>query len=276
MFSITKGMVTAAALAAMSGALTAQTKPDYVRSVCVKVRDGKQQAYAESLRDVVTKTAQARVDAGIYSAFLIMKSVEPIGQSARCDYRLVSVSPGFPEEPLTRQQVSADLTKSGVVMSYDQMVATRNELSYLVGMEIWRRREIVGQSVVGGYARLNYYKVKAGHTPAEWLELEGAGWKPLAESQAKDTKGSAWSASSLVAPNGTSYPYNGITVDSYPSWAALANAGSPRAAWDQIHPNQEFTAYMDRVNSAVDRVSMELVNYVEILRGKSPSASTNQ
>ena len=156
MFSITKGMVTAAALAAMSGALTAQTKPDYVRSVCVKVRDGKQQAYAEFLRDVVTKTAQARVDAGIYSAFLIMKSVEPIGQSARCDYRLVSVSPGFPEEPLTRQQVSADLTKSGVVMSYDQMVATRNELSYLVGMEIWRRREIVGQSVVGGYARLNY------------------------------------------------------------------------------------------------------------------------
>src|SRR6185437_15970194 len=264
MFSITRGMITAAALAAISGALTAQTKPDYVRSVCVKVRDGKQQAYAGFLRDVVTKTAQVRVDAGIYSAFVIMRSVEPVGQSARCDYRLAYVSPGFPEEPLTRQQVSADLTESGVLMSYDQMVAKRNELSYLVGMEIWRRREIVGESVVGGYARLNYYKVKPGHTSTEWLELEGTGWKPLAESQAKSTKGSAWSASALVAPNGTGYAYNGITVDSYPSWTALANAGSPRAAWDQIHPHQEFTAYIDRVNGAVDRVSMELVKYVEI------------
>jgi hypothetical protein len=234
----------------------------------VKVRDGKGEEFSAYLRDVTTKLARVRLDTGVYSSFLIAQAVAPAGRSAHCDYHIVYGSMGFPAEAAGPEQTAADLKKAGITMTREQVVDRRDELSYLVGVDVWRGQESVGISVKSGYARLNYYKTKPGMSVGEWARMESTGWKLVAEAVAKEKPGMAWWAGVLSMPGGTSLPYNGLTVDSFPTWAALVKGIQTRAVWNQVHPEMDLATYMERHGTIVARPRTDAVKFVEVMRAK--------
>jgi hypothetical protein len=124
-------------LSAEAGARRAARRfqpPSFSRDICVKVRDGKGAEYAAFLRDTTMKLAKVRLDAGMYSSFVIAQAVEPVGRSARCDYHIVYGFVGFPPENPSAEQTASDMKKAGIAMSGEQVAAKRGELSYLVGI----------------------------------------------------------------------------------------------------------------------------------------------
>jgi hypothetical protein len=244
-----------------------QQPPSFSRDICVKVRDGKGAEYAAFLRDTTMKLAKVRLDAGMYASFVIAQAIEPVGRSARCDYHLVYGYTGFPPEGAGAEQTVADMKKAGITMTREQMNAKRDELSYLVGVDIWRGSQSVGTPVKGGYARLNYFKTKPGANLGEWLRMESTGWKPLAEAMAKDS-GTAWFVFGLAMPGGTSLPYNGLTVDAFPSWDALGKGVPPRATWNKVHPEMDYAAYTNQLGNLVERPRVDTVRLVEVMGGK--------
>src|ERR1700676_1398761 len=77
----------------------AQSQPQaYVRDTCLKAAPGKGLETSAYIRDVLTKTAQVRVDEGTAAWYLVLSAVVPAGSEARCDYRLVAGQQGFPPE----------------------------------------------------------------------------------------------------------------------------------------------------------------------------------
>lgn len=256
----------ASALAILTCSIALGQAPNpaaYTRDLCVKVRDGKAAEYTSFLQDVTTKVAKVRMDAGIYSLFVIAQAVIPAGRAARCDYHLVYGSTGFPSEVPSAQQTAADYKKAGIAMTADQVAAKRNDLSYLVSTDIWRSRESVGGAVKGGYVRVNYYKTKPGATVADWIGMESTGWKPLAEAVAKDAPGMGWGVNSLAMPAGTSLAYNAMTVDFFPSWDALGKGIQTRAVWNKVHPNQDMAAYTEKMAAIADRSRVDVLKLVE-------------
>ena len=242
-----------------------QEPPRFSRDFCVKVRDGKGAEYAAFLRDVSVKLAKVRVDAGTMASYTVAQAVAPAGRSARCDYHLVSIYAGFPPEAPSPEQTAADMKKAGIAMSREAMIAKRDELSFLVSMDIWRWQERVGTAGKGGYARLNYYKVKPGATVAEWSRMESTGWKQLAEVLATEMPGTAWRSATLVMPGGTSLPYSGLTVDVFPSWEALGKGIPARATWNKVHPERDMAAYTERMATIVDRPRTDIVKLIEVI-----------
>ena len=240
-----------------------QDQQFYGRDICVKVKEGKAQEYATYLRDVTVKLAKIRVDAGAIASYMIAQAVAPTGRAARCDYHLVAGYNGFPPEAPSEEQTAADMKKAGISMNREAMFAKRDELSYLVGVDIWMYRERVGTSQKGGYARINYDKVHPG-MGAEWATLESTGWKQLAEAASKEY-GTAWRVASLAMPGGASLPYNAMTVDIFPSWAALGKGISARALWNKVHPNTDMTAHMNRLSTIRDRPRVDTVKLIEVI-----------
>ncbi len=244
---------------------SAQEAPQYNVVNCVKVRDGKNAEYEAFIRNTGMKLNKVRVDNGTYAAVIYAQAAFPAGRAARCDYDVVLASNGFPAEAPTTAQNEADMKKAGLSMSYDAMLAKRNDLTYLVSTEMWRGQAMVGAGVTkGGYARVNYYKTKP-NMAADWLHLETAGWKKLAESVAQDMPGMSWSVWTLVMPGGASLPYNAMTVDGFPNWDAVAKGVPARAIWNKVHPDQDFSQYMDKISDTIDRPRTDLMRIVEMI-----------
>ena len=148
-------------------------------------------------------------------------------------------------------------------MTREAMIAKRDELTYLVGMEIWRWRERVGPSTKGAYARINFDKVHPGMA-AEWVNLESNGWKQLAEVAAKE-HGTGWRAASLVMPGGADLPYNAMTIDIFPNWAAMGQGIPARAIWNKVHPNRDISAHLDQLSAIRDRPRVDVVRLIEVV-----------
>src|ERR1039457_5653405 len=134
-------------------------QPFFARDTCVKVKEGKAQEYAAYLQQVTVKLAKVRVDAGVIASYTIAQAVAPVGRAARCDYHIVAGYNGFPPEAPSPEQTAADMKKAGISMSREAMVAKRDDLSYLVGVDTWMFRERGGTPQKGGYARMNYDKI---------------------------------------------------------------------------------------------------------------------
>ena len=92
---------------------------------------------------------------------------------------------GFPPEAPSPDQTAADMKKVGISMTRDAMISKRDELSYLVGVDVWACRARVGTPKKGNYARIHYDKVHPG-LGAEWVTLETTGWQQLAEAASKN------------------------------------------------------------------------------------------
>jgi hypothetical protein len=235
----------------------------FARDVCVKVRDGKWQEYSAFLQNVTAKLAKVRVESGAYASYAIAQSVSPTGRSARCDYHLVTTYSGFPPDAAGAEQTAADMKKAGITMTREAMIAKRNELSYLVGVDTWRWRERVGRSAKGAVARINYDKIHSG-MGAEWLSLESNGWKQLAEAASAE-HGTAWRTATLVMPGGEDLPYNAMTIDVFPNWAALGKGIPARPIWNKVHPNSDISAHLARLAVIRDRPRVDVVRLVEFI-----------
>lgn len=235
----------------------------FARDVCVKVQHGKWQEYSAFLQNVTAKLAKVRVESGTYASFAIAQAISPAGKSARCDYHLVTTYVGFPPDTAGAEQTAADMKKAGITMTREAMIAKRDELSTLVGVDTWRWRERVGPSAKGAVARINYDKVHSG-MGAEWLSLESNGWKQLAELASKD-HGTAWRTATLVMPGGEDLPYNAMTIDVFPNWAAMGKGIPARELWNKAHPNSDMSAHLARLAAIRDRPRVDVVRLVEFI-----------
>ena len=110
-------------------AVFGQAQPlGYVRDLCVKAHPGKLSGLRAFMLDPVAKASKYRVDGGTYSWVVIAEAVAPAGREARCDFRIVYGSAGFPAEQ--NLMTTEELNKAGVGMTVEQRNAKRDELCY--------------------------------------------------------------------------------------------------------------------------------------------------
>ena len=122
-------------------------------------------------------------------------------------------------------------------LSFDEMVARRDALTHLVGVDLWYAIEGVGADVAkDNYVVLNHNTVKDGQF-AEWQKLETTYWKPLVEAWLKAGGKGSWSISSLRWPTGTSAPYSSLSVDVFADWNSLVRGVPLETLWPKVHPN---------------------------------------
>ena len=253
-------------LVVFSGAcLCAQAPVPYVRDACVKVQPGKFTEYAAMLHDVGAKISQVGVDEGKVAWWLAERAVVPAGSSARCDYHSVSGYVGFPPEPPTPAETDATLKKAKINMTAAEMSARRDALSTLVSVDMWRGVAGVGGPKKGGYVRMNLFKA---NPVSDWVKLENEGWKPMVEAHAKENPGIGWAAAELAMPGGSGLHYNAMTVDFFPTWAAVGQGLPLTTAWPKVHPNQTLDDYLANVGKVADRYKVELYQVVEMAQGK--------
>ena len=250
-------------------AASAQDKPDYVQHFCVKAVSGQLPAIGGMLPDL-TKMMQVRVDEGSLAWFAALQAVIPAGTSARCDYIFAYGYAGYPPEALGRAQAEAIFKKANIAGTFAELLAKRDRTGTLVSndlLRVARNGKVGGNSDKGGYVRLNLYKIKPGHSAADWVKLETEGWGPYAAAMAKERAGLGWRAETLVMPSGSGLPYNAITVDLFPNWEATGGSGNS-GLWDKVHPDLKSADYMAKVADTADRYKVELYRNVAMVLKK--------
>ena len=245
----------------------APADPPTIRDYCIKLNAGKFADYEAYLKDVTLPVARARAEAGEFAWFIVARGVLPAGSSARCDYRIVYGYKGLPPEAASRDAMTAALKRAKLTLSYDEMLARRDALTHLVGVDLWYDIDGVGSDVVkDNYLALNHNTVKDGQF-AEWQKLELTYWKPLVESWLKAGGKGAWSISSLRWPTGTSAPYSSLSVDVFPDWNSLVRGVPVDTLWPKVHPNitsAEVFEKLAKTRSVHDQEIYKVVDVVEV------------
>lgn len=245
-----------------------QTEPPTVRNYCIKVAPGKGAEYEAFLKDVTLPLARARADAGEFAWFIAESAVVPAGSSAPCDYRMVYGYKGLPPEVPSKDALAAGLKRAKLNLSVDEMVAKRNALTQLVGVDIEYQIDGIGpQPEKDSYVQLNHYKVKYGEF-GEWTRLETTYWKALMDAWLKAGGKGTWSVNSLRMPSGDSTPYNALTVDLFPDWSSLIRGVPLTELWPKVHPNTTFNDVFDRLERVRSVHDVEVYKIIEVVRGK--------
>jgi hypothetical protein len=231
----------AALAAAFSTALVAQmTSPSptgYHAITCVKALPGKDAEFSKFLTDDVRKVAQARVDAGAITAWLLLRTVMPQGSEAPCDYVLVSFYAGLPKPPLSGDALTAALHQAGLPMTADEYNARRYSLSTTVYNDITQYQVLVGEAHKGDYLVFNSMKVP---DIDEWIAYEKKVWQPIAEAQVKEGIRTAWALNVQVFPMGSKDKNLASTVDAYPTWESMFTDPGFEARFKKVHPDMEM------------------------------------
>lgn len=230
------GVATAAAFSAML--VAQQPSTGYHRVACIKIKPDKGSEFRKWAAEDLHKFAQSRVDTGAITTWYLLRSVNPVGESAQCDYLSVSMYPGAPTEPMGMEDLGAALTKAGMTMTPQQYVDRRNALTTLISDDIFQNRDYVGSSKKGDYFVVNYMKVP---DLDEWLAYEKKVWHPLAEAMAQDGTKSGWSVNVRVLPTGSDVAFQAVTVDVFPSWdAVFKNDTQFVDRFKKTHPDMEL------------------------------------
>ncbi len=261
--SITVGLATA-------GTSFAQTAPDpgTIRDYCIKVAPGKVADYETFVKDVTLPLARARAEAGEFAWLLVARGVFPAGSSARCDYRIVYGYKGLPPEVASKETLSAALKRAKLTMSFDEMVARRDALTHLVGVELWYAIDGVGSDVEkDNYVVLNHNTVKDGQF-AEWQKLETTYWKPLVEAWLKAGGKGSWSISSLRWPTGTSAPYSSLSVDVFQDWNSMVRGVPLNDLWPKVHPKITSAEVFERLAKTRSVYDQEVYKVVDVVNAK--------
>jgi hypothetical protein len=190
---------------------------------------------------------QASIDAGEVVTYYRLRAVMPAGTSAPCDVVSISMYPGLPSEPPDREQMQARFKKAGLASSPEDSMARRDAARTVVSYQMFQNQSSLGTIKKGDYLAVSYMK-----TPniGEWLKMETTIWKPLAEALIKDGVQSSWSVNVLVMPGGDDAPYQGVSVDGYPSLAAALKAQWPDpnmdARFKRVHPGMDFDTTIEK------------------------------
>jgi len=126
--------------------------------------------------------------------------------------------PASPPEPLGIEEMSAALKKAGLNLSAQEYMDRRDALSTTVSSSLFQNQAYAGAAKKGAYMVVNYMKTS---TYEKWVEFEKKVGKAMAEQAISDGATVGWSVNALWFPWGSDLPYQGVTVDVYPSWDAL-------------------------------------------------------
>ena len=249
--------LSATLLAGQLAAQPQQTASPYQVINCIKLNRGVT-GFVEFVRESSMKVAEARVRDGEILSWGLLRGILPAGEEARCDYLTVTFSEGPPAEgPLLTQE---RLDKAGVKMTLADLLARRNQLSYLVSTEYFRRRLAVGTPQKGNYLYLNLMKV---YDMPGFARFENDIWRPLAEHWVKEGSQSGWGFSTLMMPAGTEVKYAAMTVDMFPTWKAAFAPRPIAAAFKQVHPDKDLEKTFEPQGKLRDLARRELYQIVE-------------
>jgi hypothetical protein len=254
----------AAALAAGVPPAAAAPPTGWVRDQCLKADPGKGAEVVAFIHDDLAKLARVAVDEGRIAWWLALSAVVPAGSDARCDFHWVTGYNGFPPEPQTAEQMAAELKRAGIAMTAAEHTAKAWSISHPVNLDFWHVEAETGPNLENGqYVRLNYYKAKPGGLGSYFgLEMH---WKRFVESLKDSHLG--WHLNELEMPTGAAVRYDALTVDTYPTWAALGQ-GWPIAEWPKVHPDLPFTAYINSINETAEVYEEDVLRVVESVRPK--------
>ena len=226
---------------AMSPVLIAQqqTSPGFHTVACFKLKPDSSDAFHKFVDDEVSKIAQARVDSGEITAWYLLRSIFPQGESAQCDYTIVNI---FPQTPhlLTRETVAAAIKRAGLTITADDYFKHRDAVSRLISNAIYQNQTFVGGPQKGDFFEVSYMKASQDNVD-DWIDYEKKVWKPFAEQSVKDGAEHGWSVNLPVLPGGADLPYQGVTIDMFPSMDAVLN-GDPHfiERFNKVHPDMDF------------------------------------
>lgn len=246
--NIPRALATVAVAAACNMAALAQQQPSGYHSVlCLKVNPGKSAEHRKWWDEEGRKVMQATVDSGQVTTYYRLRAVAPSGSSAACDVVNVSIYPGMPPEPPSREQFEALVRKAGITGSLEDFVARRDAARTVVSSQIFQNQVALGSLKKGDYVTVSY--MKTAHI-GEWLNMEKTIWQPIADALIKEGAESAWSINLLILPNGDDLPYQGVAVDAYPNLAAAIKAQTPDASFDALfkkaHPGMDENATLQK------------------------------
>lgn len=237
-------LLTAATCSA--AALSQQQQPaGYHTVLCIKVNPGKDAEHRKWWDEEGKKLTQAIVESGQVAAYYRLRAVAPSGTSAPCDVLTVSVYPGLPPEPPTPEQREALLKKAGIT-SAEEFQARGNATRTVVSSEIFQNQLALGTMKKGDYVAVSY--MKTAHIN-DWITMEKTIWQPLADAMIKEGVQSGWSVNLEIFPNGDDMPYQGVSVDVYPSLAAAIKGQNFDPRFDEwfkrVHPGLDENSTLD-------------------------------
>ena len=146
----------------------------YHTVACIKVKPEKGSEFRTWAASDLHKYAQSRVDTGVLSTWYLLRSVQPQGVSAVCDYLIISIYPGAPPEPLSPEALGEALKKAGLTMSAQQFIDRRDSLTTLVSNNLFQNRASVGGSLKNGND-LVVHDMKAANVE-DWVAFEKKVW----------------------------------------------------------------------------------------------------
>lgn len=228
-------------LLAMSLALNAQqhSSPGYHTVACFKLKPDSSDAFHKFANDEVHKIAQARVESGEITAWYLLHSIFPQGESAECDYIFVNIFPQMPHL-LTKESVDAAIKKANLSITADDYFKHRDAVTRLISNALYQNQFSVGMPQKGDFFEVSYMKASQDNID-DWMDYEKKVWKPFAEQSVKDGVEHGWSVNLPVMPGGADLPYQGVTIDVFPSMDAIFNS-DPHflERFNKVHPNMDF------------------------------------
>lgn len=236
----------------------------YHTVACIKVKPEKTSEFRTWAASDFHKYAQSRVDTGILSASFLLRSVQPQGTSADCDYLSISIYPGAPPEPLSPEALGEALKKAGLTMSAQQFTDRRDSLVTLVSNNLFQNRASVGGPLKkGNYLVVNYMKAA---NVDDWVAFEKKVWQPVADALLKDGRTAGWSLNVQVLPGGSDLKFQGVTVDVYPSWNDVFK-DDPQfiERFRKVHPDREFGTTVEQFDKLRTLVSLQLFTAVDVV-----------
>ena len=190
--------------------------------------------------------------------------VFPRGEAAECDYLVVTFFPNMPHEFGT-EQVDAAIKKAGLKFTGEDYFKHRDALVQLMSVGIFQNQAFVGGAKKGDYFEVNYMKVSDENFD-DWIAFEKKVWQPFAEAMVKDGREDGWSVNVAAMPFGSDRPYQGVTVDVYPSMEALFAEDKEFAnRFRKVHPDMELGTTFERIEKLRARAEVELYQLEEFV-----------
>jgi hypothetical protein len=257
LMNVSRTILSVAIAAAFASTLFAQQAPSgYHRVACVKIKPDKGSEYSKFSEDVLHKLYQSLADSGHITTYYLLRSAIPTGTSAQCDYLIVTMYPGAPPKLLGADELGAALKKAGLTITAQEFYDRRNQLTELVSWDMYQNQAFVGSSKKGDYFMVNYMKVA---NVDDWVAYEKKVWKPLAEAMVKDGVESGWSVNVKVLPRGSDLPFQGVSVDVYPSWdAVFAGDAKFYDRFKKVHPDMELGTTLENFDKLRTILSSQL------------------
>jgi hypothetical protein len=254
--------VAATLFAASTLCLAQQTSPGYHAVACYKLKTDSAPAFQKWTADEMHKIAQGRIDDGEITAFYLLRAVFSRGEAADCDYLVVTFFPNMPHE-FGPEQVDAAIKKTGLKFTGEDYFKHRDALVRLMSVGIFQNEAFAGSAKKGDYFQVNYMKVP-NENLEDWIAFEKKVWKPLAEAMVKDGREEGWSANLAVMPFGSDRPYQGVTVDVFPSLdTAFAEDKQFVDRFKKVHPDMELGTTFERVQKLRSQAEVQLYELEE-------------